>query len=243
MPEHRRIFVGFAALVIAAGCVCLLLFLLWPRDVAHNGPGWRQIANDTSYSFGSDIAPPAKALPLVTVQGVPEPVDPKAFGGLASISFAKPSLAASDVAKLFRDMDAWRQTREAMWGSERARFVGTTVENLAKNGPVVQGVNDQPAADEIAAADAPAASGPIQSYPMSAAATADLQNRAALYGVRAGAPSGSASVMANADLAAAPPLHPGARPRAFDASEGTPLDPLLNTTYDLNYPKAIPSLK
>ena len=29
------------------------------------------------------------------------------------------------------------------------------------------------------------------------------------------------------------------RPRAFDASEGTPLDPLLNTTYDLSYPKAV----
>jgi hypothetical protein len=33
------------------------------------------------------------------------------------------------------------------------------------------------------------------------------------------------------------------RPTAFDASEGTLLDPLLNTTYDLNYPKTVPSLK
>jgi UPF0755 protein len=33
------------------------------------------------------------------------------------------------------------------------------------------------------------------------------------------------------------------RPAAFDASEGTLLDPLLNTTYDLNYPKTVPSLK
>jgi hypothetical protein len=30
---------------------------------------------------------------------------------------------------------------------------------------------------------------------------------------------------------------------AFDASEGTALDPLLNTTYDLNFPKEVPSLK
>jgi hypothetical protein len=33
------------------------------------------------------------------------------------------------------------------------------------------------------------------------------------------------------------------RPAAFDASEGTPLDPLLNTTYDLSFPKTVPSLK
>jgi hypothetical protein len=32
----------------------------------------------------------------------------------------------------------------------------------------------------------------------------------------------------------------GARPRAFDASEGTPLDPLLNQTYDLTHAKAVP---
>ena len=37
-----------------------------------------------------------------------------------------------------------------------------------------------------------------------------------------------------------PPARP-ARPRAFDASEGTPLDPLLNKTYDLNYAKAVPT--
>jgi UPF0755 protein len=41
--------------------------------------------------------------------------------------------------------------------------------------------------------------------------------------------------MASADTAA--------RPHAFDASEGTPLDPLLNKTYDLNYPKVVPLLK
>lgn len=32
------------------------------------------------------------------------------------------------------------------------------------------------------------------------------------------------------------------RPRAFDAVEGTPLDPLMNTTYDLTTPKTVPQL-
>jgi len=32
------------------------------------------------------------------------------------------------------------------------------------------------------------------------------------------------------------------QPKVFDASEGTPRDPLLNTTYDLNYVQNIPKL-
>jgi UPF0755 protein len=31
--------------------------------------------------------------------------------------------------------------------------------------------------------------------------------------------------------------------RIYDASEGTPLDPLRDKTYDLNYPKTVPGLK
>ena len=30
-------------------------------------------------------------------------------------------------------------------------------------------------------------------------------------------------------------------PRIYDASEGTPLDPLLNKTYDLSYAKVVPA--
>ncbi|OYX00661.1 MAG: hypothetical protein B7Z14_08420 [Bosea sp. 32-68-6] len=35
----------------------------------------------------------------------------------------------------------------------------------------------------------------------------------------------------------------GGRVRAFDASEGTPRDPLLNKTFDLNSPKQVPALR
>jgi UPF0755 protein len=35
----------------------------------------------------------------------------------------------------------------------------------------------------------------------------------------------------------------GPRPKAFDASEGTRLDPLRNKTYDLGSPKTVPSLR
>ena len=36
---------------------------------------------------------------------------------------------------------------------------------------------------------------------------------------------------------------PEGRPRAFDASEGTPRDPLRNRTFDLNSPKSVPQLR
>ncbi|GJE72693.1 hypothetical protein CHKEEEPN_4252 [Methylorubrum podarium] len=35
----------------------------------------------------------------------------------------------------------------------------------------------------------------------------------------------------------------GQRPKAFDASEGTKLDPLRNKTYDLGSPKTVPALR
>jgi UPF0755 protein len=38
-------------------------------------------------------------------------------------------------------------------------------------------------------------------------------------------------------------LAPNGRPRVIDASEGTPLDPLLNKTYDLNYAKVVPAIQ
>jgi len=43
--------------------------------------------------------------------------------------------------------------------------------------------------------------------------------------------------------AEAAPQSPGARPRAFDASEGTDKDPLLNKTYDLNSPQVVPKVR
>jgi hypothetical protein len=69
----------------------------------------------------------------------------------------------------------------------------------------------------------------------------DQLGRDAMQGaVKQAQPFGSVPQQADAAI-------PGAianrRPAAFDASEGTLLDPLLNTTYDLNFPKTVPSLK
>ena len=73
----------------------------------------------------------------------------------------------------------------------------------------------------------------LMKVPLSAAALADQKARIAKYG------DGSGGEARIAGLDATPAA---ARPRAFDASEGTPLDPLLNKTYDLNYAKTVPAL-
>ena len=105
------------------------------------------------------------------------------------------------------------------------------------------GVNDAPAAGEaFAYSDAEskgANAGAVASFPVSSAMLADEKARIAKYGTPelATAEAGSAA-------AAFPPQPPTAtgRPRIYDASEGTKLDPLLNKTYDLSYPKVVPAL-
>ncbi|MCX8254408.1 MAG: aminodeoxychorismate lyase, partial [Beijerinckiaceae bacterium] len=44
-----------------------------------------------------------------------------------------------------------------------------------------------------------------------------------------------------AQVAAAPMKVPPAHPKIYDASEGTPLDPLKDKSYDLNSGKTIPA--
>ena len=51
-----------------------------------------------------------------------------------------------------------------------------------------------------------------------------------------------AAATAGTNAALLDPASPEARSRAFDASEGTRLDPLKNKTYDLGSPKSIPVL-
>ena len=89
---------------------------------------------------------------------------------------------------------------------------------------MVQGVNDEPAAEPAGGDD-----GAPQSYPLSPTALADQQSREARYGTPAVAADPGRRV-ASAESSADAPAKPGVRPHAFDASEGTPLDPLLNKT-------------
>lgn len=202
---------------------------------------WRQIEKDAKDRLAPDVTPPTPTTPPTKVHGALEtPVDPKAFGALAALAAAK-APASGDFVKRLGRVGADRQTRQALLGPSGTITTGAGAKSLADIGAVVEGVNDEPAAPPVDAADANTATGAIQSYPLSQAALAEQQSREARYGSQGVMPAdNSAKVMASVDASA----HPGApRPRAFDASEGTSLDPLLNTTYDLNYPKVVPVLK
>ena len=52
----------------------------------------------------------------------------------------------------------------------------------------------------------------------------------------------AASALGEANLSSKQPPGVQRQSKGFDASEGTPRDPLLNTTYDLNYVQNIPKL-
>ena len=77
--------------------------------------------------------------------------------------------------------------------------------------------------------------------PPAASETATPQTRGDAPGILPGAPAQAAESFTSGGN---PPNASGsARGRAFDASEGTPRDPLRNRAFDLNSPKTVPALR
>ena len=108
------------------------------------------------------------------------------------------------------------------------------------------GVNDEPAEGEAFAdpGSANADIGPIVLRSTPPAMLADEKAREAKYGRRRRwrPPSPPWTHDARCAYSSQPPTASG-RPRIFDASEGTRLDPLLNKTYDLSYAKVVPPMQ
>jgi UPF0755 protein len=201
------------------------------KNVAH----WRQIEKDVKDKLAPDVTPqPA-------IRGSIEPVDPSQFGALVAPAQGQPA-AAAILARLSR-IGADRKAMDAALASLEA----PGVKSIEELGGVVTGVNDEPA-EGLAFTDADtggaAGTGPVASVPLPAAMLADERAREAKYGT---APLGSSSAVTDATTPAAPasPQPPTAsgRPRIYDASEGTRLDPLLNKTYDLSYAKVVPAMQ
>jgi UPF0755 protein len=69
---------------------------------------------------------------------------------------------------------------------------------------------------------------------------ADQKAREAKYGTATLVSNVAIDTAGAASAQAAQPATASGRPRIYDASEGTPLDPLLNKTYDLSYAKVVP---
>jgi UPF0755 protein len=86
----------------------------------------------------------------------------------------------------------------------------------------------------------------LDSYPVSAKRRAEQKARAARLGLSPGSDELPDDIIGGGNMeeasASPPPSRRGQRPRAFDASEGTALDPLRDRSWDLNSPKSVPSL-
>ncbi|MGO4872654.1 MAG: endolytic transglycosylase MltG [Roseiarcus sp.] len=196
------------------------------KNVAH----WRQIEKDAKDKLAPDASPPA---PAGATHGALDPLDPKIFGAVppsaAPEAAANGGALGAKLAKLGEKL----RVRDSLLGADGAlsptKVKGETPEDL---GVVVTGVNDAPTGPVFSDAADADTDGTITKVPLSPAALAEQKAREARYGD----PAGADARVAGLD-AATPP-----RARAFDASEGTPLDPLLNKTYDLNYAKTVPPL-
>jgi hypothetical protein len=153
------------------------------------------------------------------------------YGGLRA--FVAPSIApsASALAKRLAKAGAELLARATLFGPNGALSAAHAQRSVDDRNLIVQGVNDEAAQDDTEGADAP------RSYPLSAEAIAEQQAREARFGLTRPDAAAPTPAPAAARVAALPA---GERPRIIDASEGTPIDPLLNKTYDLNYAKKVP---
>ncbi len=199
------------------------------KNVAH----WRQIEKDVKDKLAPDVSPQ----PAPAIRGSIDPIDPSQFGALVAPTQGQ-SAPATIVSRLSR-IGASRKAEDAALAS----LVAPGVKSIDEIGGVVTGVNDGPA-EGVAFDDASSAgasgTGPIASAPVPAAMLADERAREAKYGT---APLASSGAVLDAAPASPQPPTASGRPRIFDASEGTRLDPLLNKTYDLSYAKVVPPMQ
>ena len=197
------------------------------KNVAH----WRQIEKDVKDKLTPDVA---------LQQASIDPIDQSQFGALLAPAQGQ-SAPASILARLSR-IGASRRAEDAALAS----LVAPGVKSIDEIGGVVTGVNDGPAEGAVFDDGGPAGSseiGPIASAPVPPAMLADERAREAKYRTAPLASSGAVLAATASTKAASQPPTASGRPRIFDASEGTRLDPLLNKTYDLSYAKVVPPMK
>jgi UPF0755 protein len=199
------------------------------KNVAH----WRQIEKDAKDRLSPDATP--TAAPAIHGE---TGADPASFGALIPVEPAPAAQPA--LAQRLAKIGASRRAVDAALSSLKGGAAGA--KNFDSLGFVVSGVNDAPAEGD-AFADATASidgSGSPDSAPLSPAMLADQRAREAKYGLGAPPAAETAAAAGPPAPAAAQPTASG-RPRIYDASEGTKLDPLLNKTYDLSYAKVVPT--
>jgi UPF0755 protein len=196
------------------------------KNVAH----WRQIEKDVKDKLAPD------ATPGPAIRGSIDPVDPEQFGDL--VAPVQGQAAPGSVLARLSKIGADRKAKDAALAS----LSGPGFKTLEELGAVVAGVNDGPAEGFTFGNDDPpgTSTGPVGSAPLSPAMLADEKAREAKYGTVTLASTTLADVSSPPPAQASPGTASG-KPRIYDASEGTALDPLLNKTYDLSYAKVVPA--
>ena len=199
------------------------------KNVAH----WRQIEKDAKDRLAPDVTPQAAP----AIHGAIEPVDPASFGALVApaSSQAAPAAVMARLAQIGAGRKALSIALESLSPTSQG------AKSMEENGTIVAGVNDAPAeGDAFAESDAPVTNPDgVASVPLSPAMLADQKAREAKYGTAPVSEVANAGATSTVSPAAQPATSSG-RPRIYDASEGTRLDPLLNKTYDLSYAKVVP---
>ncbi|MGQ0444491.1 MAG: endolytic transglycosylase MltG [Beijerinckiaceae bacterium] len=230
---------------------------------SRNVQRWRQIEKDAKDK--QEQPPPGldKAAPQIapaaaqpgsgqkSERGTPPSVYgslPVTLDALRHAPPASPSLsqapAASAIAGAMRIPPSKTTAVESKANSKISAF--TFGPGLDELGISVGGVRDPAGATldgPVGQADAADAAGQDVTLPVSAGGRAGQEAGTAGLGLRLGdadLPEESVGLR----LSLAPQPQNGGRPaRAFDASVGTPLDPLKNKTYDLNYAKTVPRMR
>jgi UPF0755 protein len=199
-------------------------------------PGVKTIKETNAVDVGVKDWPPEGTRGGEGASGTGASVSPPApFGALVALAQGQaPASVLSRLGKIGAD----RNAKDAALASLSSPGVKT----LEELGAVVAGVNDGPAEGFAFGNDDPPASGagPVGSAPLSPAMLADQKAREAKYGTVTLASTTLADVTGPPPAQASPGTASG-HPRIYDASEGTPLDPLLNKTYDLSYAKVVPA--
>ena len=203
------------------------------KNVAH----WREIEQDAK----DRLAPDATPTPSPAKHGELDGVDPAIYGAVALAD--APADVGPLATRLARVADSRRLAGALLGPGGALSPSGSASATLDALGAVVTGVNDAPP-DQKAFPDDPGpddATEPVAAYPMSPSALADQKARIARY-ADAGVGEPRLAGLDPPNAPAAPAAAPPPVRRVFDASEGTPIDPLRNKTYDLNYAHAVPAL-
>lgn len=203
----------------------------------HNVAHWRQIEKDKSSDTVDKYIP--QPPPRPDQHG--ENDDGSVYGALPD------SFAASDVQASLIGSDS---AASAALVSPKMP-VAATSQSAADDPATASTVSVGPGLDDLgisvrgvgsARAAANLLDGPVDQSDTSAAEPdSEPDSEAVVAAAGAQPPAGAAHDMPQTAPPAGAAVGAARGPKVVDVSEGTPLDPLRNKTYDLNYPKSVPS--